>query len=435
MNEQDLKKIAERDRKRDYRLRLKQSKETGQVLIRKREENKPETIKPKSSYKKKNPNPVLEKLQKHKIDYDGIINLMRLNDDDKRDTIKLYIDRIDRLFRGLFRVYLNTNNLNLLEKENEINLYLDDTYNTYIIKDGKPIKGDKDRNTLETYRSYINAILVITDRLGLTDIKRKYVKKSLELNKMYINSTDTNVLSTHENNNWISWNEITKLTDKTLKTTLLNPQEKIVAIIYNHFIAPRRIKDYQHMKIIKYTTRNQIPKHTLNKANQDLTNNYMIVSSNGLIRRIVFNQYKTKDTYGQIIVGNEQNDPANNYFYLEPSLVKELQPLIIDKNDGDYLLVNPSNNELYTQPQLTQYVEQIFKKITTKNLTCNMLRKIFITDNIVNNPKLSIEIKRNIGKYMGHSIRVQETYNRVMDGLTNDEIHIIRKGQFGKGEE
>ena len=44
MNEQDLKKITERDRKRDYRLRLKQSKETGQVLIRKREENKPETI-------------------------------------------------------------------------------------------------------------------------------------------------------------------------------------------------------------------------------------------------------------------------------------------------------------------------------------------------------------------------------------------------------
>ena len=60
-----------------------------------------------------------------------------------------------------------------------------------------------------------------------------------------------------------------------------------------------------------------------------------------------------------------------------------------------------------------------------------MLRKIFITDNVINNPKLSIEIKENIGKFMGHSLKTQSTYNRVMDGLTNDEIHIIRKGQFG----
>ena len=412
----EIKLKYERERKADYRRRVKEAKQNGTILIRRRDENK--II------------PTTEKLQKHKIDYDDIINRMTLQENDKTETIKLYIDRIDRMFRGLFRIFFNPNNINLLDKENEIMLYLNDMYNTKDA-DGNPVKGDKDRNTLETYRSYINAIIVITDRFGLTDIKNKYINKSIELNKQYNKISKTNVLSTYETNNWISWNEINNLTDRVFNTTLLNENEKIISVLYTKLIAPRRIKDYQLMKIIKYTTRNSIPKHILKRANQDLTNNYMIVSSNNLVRRIVFNQYKTKDTYGQINVGTEQNNPDKNYFYLEPSLVKELQKLLTEKNDGDYLLTNPRNNQEFTQPELTTLVQQTFVKITNKDLTCNMLRKIFITDNVINNPKLSIEIKENIGKFMGHSLKTQSTYNRVMDGLTNDEIHIIRKGQFG----
>ena len=350
----EIKLKYERERKADYRRRVKEAKQNGTILIRRRDENK--II------------PTTEKLQKHKIDYDDIINRMTLQENDKTETIKLYIDRIDRMFRGLFRIFFNPNNINLLDKENEIMLYLNDMYNTKDA-DGNPVKGDKDRNTLETFRSYINAIIVITDRFGLTDIKNKYINKSIELNKQYNKISKTNVLSTYETNNWISWNEINNLTDRVFNTTLLNENEKIISVLYTKLIAPRRIKDYQLMKIIKYTTRNSIPKHILKRANQDLTNNYMIVSSNNLVRRIVFNQYKTKDTYGQIIVGNEQNNPDKNYFYLEPSLVKELQKLLTEKNDGDYLLTNPRNNQEFTQPELTTLVQQTFVKITNKDLT------------------------------------------------------------------
>lgn len=418
----ELRKKMERERKADYRQRKKLAETNNTIIIRKRN---PDNKKPK---------PTIEKLQKRKIDYDSIINLLTLKEEDTRDTIKLYIDRLDRLFRGLFRVYLSTDNLNLLDRENEIMLYLDDLYNTFTMKDGKPVKSDKDRNTQETIRSYINAIIVITDRLGLNNIKNKYIKKSTELNKHYNTVAKTNVLSTYETENWISWNDINRLTERSLKTNLLNDNEKIVAILYNKFISPRRIKDYQLMKIVKYNTRNAIPKHTLNRANQDLTNNYMIVSSNGLVRRITFNNYKTKNTYGQIIIGTEQNNPDKNYFYLEPSIVRELQPFLSNKNDGEYLLVNPRNNEPYTQPELTQLVQQTFKKITNKDLTCNMLRKIFITDNIINNPRLSTEVKENIAKFMGHSLTTQATYNRVIEPLNREDLHIIRRGQFGLGK-
>ena len=424
----------ERERKREYRLRKKIADTNGTVLVRLRKGAKsPVAV---SSYKNPNPNPILDKLQKKRIDYDGIILRLTLKEGDKIDTIKLYLDRIDRLYRALFRVYLNRNNINLLEKNDEIILFLDDTYNTYTTskKDGEPTKNDKDRGTLETMRSYINAILVITDRMGDITIKEKYKDISIKLNKQYQSATDSNIISIHEKEQWIHWNDITKLVDKSFKSNLLNNQEKIITILYSDFIAPRRIADYQHMKIIKYNTRNSIPKHILKKAEEDLTNNYMIVSSNNLVRRIVFNNYKTKNTYGQIIVGNEINkvDIDKNYFYLEPSIVKKLQHLITNKNDGDYLLTR-NDNEPYTQPELTQLVLNTFKKITNKQLTCNMLRKIFITEQIINNPKLSIETKRNMGKYMGHSIKVQETYNRVMDGINPNDIHLIRKAQFGLG--
>ena len=418
----EIKLKIDRERKADYRRRVKEAKDNGTILIRKRDENR--II------------PTTEKLQKKKIDYTSIINRMTLQEDDKTDTIKLYIDRIDRIFRGLFRLYINPNNINLLDKENEIMLYLDDMYNTFVMKDGKPVKGDKDRNTIETFRSYINAIIVITDRFGLTDIKNKYINKSTELNKHYNKISKTNVLSTYETNNWISWNEINNLTDRVYKTTLLNDNEKIITVLYTKLISPRRIKDYQLMKIIKYNTRNSIPKHTLKRAEEDKSNNYMIVSSNNLVRRITFNNYKTKSSYGQINVGTEQNNPDKNYFYLEPSIVKELQKLLTtsDKKDGDYLLTNPRNQEPYTQPELTTLVQQTFKKITNKDLTCNMLRKIFITDNVINNSKLSTHIKENIAKFMGHSLSTQATYNRVMEPLDDNDLHLIRSSQFGLGK-
>ena len=417
----EMKLKIDRERKADYRRRKKQANDTGTVLIRKRDDNR--SI------------PTTEKLQKKKIDYTSIINRMTLREDDKIDTIKLYIDRIDRLFRGLFRVFFNSNNINLLDKENEIMLYLDDMYNNFVMKDGKPVKTDKDRNTIETFRSYINAIIVILDRFGEENIKNKYTNKSTELNKHYNKISKTNVLSQYEKNNWISWNEINTLTDRVYNTNVLNENEKFITILYTKLIAPRRIKDYQLMKIIKYNTRNSIPKYVLKKAEEDLTNNYMIVSSNNLVRRITFNNYKTKSSYGQIIVGTEQNNPDKNYFFLEPSVVKDLQKLLTtsDKKDGDYLLTNTRNKEPFTQPELTTLVQQTFKKITNKDLTCNMLRKIFITENVINNPKLSVNIKENIGKFMGHSLNTQATYNRVVSGVSENDLHIIRRGQFGLG--
>lgn len=414
----EIRKKTERERKADYRRRKREAEQNKTVLVRKGTDNK-------------NPTP-----QKVQINYDAFFRLMTLTEDDNRDTIKLYIDRVDRLYRNLFKVYLSPDNIDLLDKYSEILLYLDDTYNTFVMKDGKPVKSEKDRNTLETYRSYVNAILVFTDRLGLNNIKNKYSSKSVELNKMYNDASKSNIISTHEQNNWVRWNDINTMTERALKTNnYLNDNEKIVAILYNKFIAPRRIKDYELMKIIKYNTKNAIPKYILKRAEDDKTNNYMIVSSNNLVRRITFNNYKTKNTYGQIVVGTEQNNPDLNYFYLEPSVVRELQLLLVNKRDGDYLLVNPNTDKPYTQPQLTQLVEQTFTKITTKKLTCNMLRKIFITDNITNNPRLSTKTKEDIAKFMGHSKNTQETYNRITEGLGNNQIHTIRKGLFGRGEE
>jgi hypothetical protein len=69
------------------------------------------------------------------------------------------------------------------------------------------------------------------------------------------------------------------------------------------------------------------------------------------------------------------------------------------------------------------------------NLGCNMLRKIYITDQIVNNPRLSIEVREDIGRFMGHSVKTQETYNRVIEGLNKGDLEVIRTMHFGLGDD
>ena len=403
-------------RKRDYRRRLKESQLSNKPLQRK--------ITNKEEFKS-------GKLQKHKINYEGILNILTLHEGDKIETIKLYIDRIDRLYRNLFNVLLTPTNLNLLDRTEEITLFLEDKYNTFKLENKKPIKSDKDRGTLETLRSYINGILTILDRMDNMTTKTKYIQISQELNELYREKVKGNEPTIHERNNWISWKILNKMIEKSLISTLLTPQEKLISILYTQLISPRRIMDYQFMKIKKYNSRHSTPKYILNECERDKNFNYIIVNSTGLIREVIFNVYKTKDEYGQIKIIKE---PTNNkkHFQLDNDFIKIMKPYLLCKNDGDFLLINPQTNEPFTQDKLSLFVSHTFKKITNKDMNCNLLRKIFITDNVINNPTLSTEIKEHMGVFMGHSIQTQGSYNRVMD--KSMYFNEIRKYQFGLGE-
>ena len=411
-SEADIKKTEdEKLRKRNYRIRLKESKDTGETLKRLKTTTDEQGIKV-TTY-------VTGTLQKHKINYESFISLLTLHEDDKISTIKVYIDRIDRLFRNLFKVHLTPDNLNLLNRTNEITTFLEENY--------KQNNTDKDRGTLETLRSYINAILTITDRLGELQIKNSYLEISTRLNRLYQEKTDSNERSHHERNNWISWKVLTKMVEKTLKTDLLTPQERVIAILYTFLISPRRIMDYQNMKMKKYMNNHKVPKYILKECESDPSFNYMIVNKAGNIRDIIFNQYKTRDSYGVIRVGVELDLENKQNFQLDNYVIKMLKPFLLTKNTGDYLLINPNTKQPYTQDKLSLYVGQVFKKITNKELNCNMLRKIFITDQIINNPTLSIAIKKRMSVFMGHSIGTQATYNRVLDPLKLEDFNKIRE--------
>ena len=400
---------TEKLRKRNYRLRLKEAKESGETLKRLKTTRDGEII-----Y-------INGKLQKHKIDYESFLRLLTLRPEDKIDTIKVYIDRIDRLYRNLFKVHLTPHNLTDLNKTDEITEFLEEHY-----KSGNN-KLEKEKGTLETLRSYINAILTITDRLGELQVKNTYLELSTRLKKLYEEKTNNNEPSEHERNNWISWKVLTKMVEKTLKTDLLTEQERVIAILYTLLISPRRIMDYQTMKIKKYNTNHKTPKYILKECENEPSFNYMIVNKTGLLREIIFNQYKTKDTYGTIRVGNDLDLNITTNYEIDYDIIKLLKPYLETKNNGDYLLINPYTHEPYTQDKLSLYVGQVFRKITNKELTCNLLRKIFITDNVVNNSKLSTTIKNKISIFMGHSLRTQATYNRVMEPLNPADFNNIRK--------
>ena len=407
--------VYERERQRLRRAANKKAKETGE---RKEYKRIPKEIREKEQI------PIITvayepKEKKFKpIDKVMLRSQLTLKDTDTTKSIDQYLDRINVLYKNLFNTTLQTDNFNLMDKSEEIIAYLEDKY-----------------NQKETIRTYINSIVAILIRVGYKEIADKYKSKSDELNALYTEVVKKNEKTTSEEDNWVSWKQILK--DTGDKFDELTDTQKLITILYTTLPSPRRIEDYRAMEIVWNKVRQKIPKTTINKC-KDKTKNYVIVSDY-LVHGFIFNVYKTAKTYGTIYLcdakfrenfGLDIND--KNVFDLSMNVKELLRPLVRDRRDGVLLL--DEKGRQFSQPDLSKAVQETFLKLTGKRLGCNMLRKIYITDQIVNNPKLSIKVREDIGRFMGHSIQLQSTYNRVMEGLSKSDMELIRTMHFGFGE-
>jgi hypothetical protein len=360
------------------------------------------------------------------IDKKMLRSQLTLKEGDTTKSIDQYLDRINVIYKNLFNTTLQSDNFNLLDRSEEIIAYLEDKYEP---KEGK--------DTKETIRTYINSIIAILNRVGYPEMANKYKSKSDELNALYAEVVKKNVKSKSEEDNWVSWNKILKDTGDNFE--MLTDTQKLIAILYTTLPSPRRIEDYRSMEIVWNKVRQKIPKATIEKC-KDKTKNYIIISDY-LVHGFIFNVYKTSKTYGTIYLCDDKfrenfglNKNDKNVFDLNMNVKELLRPLVRDRRSG-FLLLNENGNQ-FSQPDLSKAVQETFLLLTGKmNLGCNMLRKIYITDQIVNNPRLSIEVREDIGRFMGHSVKTQETYNRVIEGLNKGDLEVIRTMHFGLGDD
>jgi DNA-binding CsgD family transcriptional regulator len=371
------------------------------------------------------------------IDIPMLRSQLTLKEGDTMSSINSYLNRVNIIYKNLFDTTLQTDNFNLLGRSEEIIAYLEDKYEI-----------QADRETKETVRTYINSIIAILNRVGYQELARKYKNKADELNTLYNTQVKRNILTEKERENWMHWPDILKRVKAGLKRRDLTNTEKIILCLYAYLPAPRRIADYEHMIIVRDNTY----KDTLSKYVVDAVKykelNYMVVSGENFrqvgnrnnARALVFNKYKTQKSYGQIVIGDNAAlasipHEEKNFFNLPTGIGKfrsVIKPYLVGLEDGEFLL-QQENGMPFTQSLLTKFVEQTFLKVTGKYLTCNLLRKIFVTEQIMNNPALDIAVRENISRYMGHSMHVQSTYNRVVDGMRITDLEIIRTSHFGLG--
>ena len=154
---------------------------------------------------------------------------------------------------------------------------------------------------------------------------------------------------------------------------------------------PARIGNYLDCKVIRGSADN-LPS----------THNYIIIKDMETDPKFyfVFNKYKTVKSLGSQMFKVEN-----------PKLIAMLYRYFKYHNkDGEYFLM--SRGKELTQPNLTNILKRISQDLTDKNLSCNMLRHIYITHFLSENPTLRQKLE--IAGVMGQSYNVnqQELYNR-----------------------
>jgi len=154
---------------------------------------------------------------------------------------------------------------------------------------------------------------------------------------------------------------------------------------------PARIGNYLDCKVIRGAAEN-LP----------ATSNYIIIKNMGDNPSFyfVFNKFKTVKSLGsQMFKVENAKLTALLYRYFK-----------YHNKEGDYFLM--SRGKELTQPNLTNILKKVSQDITDKNLSCNMLRHIYVSHFLSENPTLRQKLE--IAGAMGQTYvpNQQDKYNR-----------------------
>lgn len=246
---------------------------------------------------------------------------------------------------------------------------------------------DKAYDNLQTKIGYISLATTLSSRSktkipeAITEKYRKYLKGLTDKHK---NELKKNRLNGKQESRFLHWSDLVS----SINLNGLNQNEFNVVKLYTK-VAPRRA-EYHLLKIIQ-------KKNKKSKLPTDKKFNYLVLNKNGQPIRLIFNNYKTSNTYGA------QSFDLND---------GELDGLDLSgKENGDFLFTGVSGKE-YSQPNFSALVSESFQKAMGTPLSINDLRHIFITG-YISNSKLSDAEKEKIAERMGHSLSTAMEYRKI----------------------
>ena len=265
------------------------------------------------------------------------------------------------------------------------NLDLFEPYKTFIKLHHKISERKKCIISKETIKSCLNAIIWILKETYEEEQIKNIIFEYKELVKHLRLSCIYDTYNQNRNNSKVPYWEIILKRKEDNKN---NEDKYLLSCLYT-LMPPRRIKDYSNMYYI--TTKNN--KKEKNK-------NYFCLKE----RCFIFNNYKTKKTYGEQII--KVNDEL--YKILEKYVEKK------NKKNGDILL--DINNDKY---------DNKIKRMLKDSLGCSVdnLRHSFISYTY-SKKLLSIQEIQNIADLMGHSIKTHLGYRKNFNNnpITYDSI-------------
>lgn len=297
--------------------------------------------------------------------------------------------------RGLSDISINTYLRNLKKLNND-----------QPIKDLKFLKNtdkileklkDYKENTKRNYLISIVGALSVFTKPTEKKLYKKYhdlmINKAVEIKE----NTNTNEMTEQQEKNWINWEQVLKRYDELTKEvhsfvknkTLTEQQYNILLywVILSLYVKHKvkRNKDYQLLYIVK--------KYIPEAMHQDKDKNYYDLSN----KEMIFNNYKTAKTYGQVRekVSDELVSILNTYLKHHPlynSKIEKPIPLLVHKDGSPLDKVNS--------------MTRILNKIFDKNIGSSMLRHIMLTDKYGN----MVEEQKKDALGMGHSVETQKEY-------------------------
>ena len=238
---------------------------------------------------------------------------------------------------------------------------------------------------LETRKTRINICVVLLRNNEYDEnLVKQYQEQLQNLRKQIMDNYEENKKSEKENDNWISWEDVLKVREKVKKSiqTPFDFQKYVIMCIYT-MLPPLR-NTYTDVKILHHS------RHVK-------TGNYLLITKK--TKRFIFHEYKTENCYGRI----------------ETLVPKDLSKVLdewLKINKSDNLLVSADMETPMSNNAFTQLLQKIFLKYTDKKIGTQMLRKIFISENV--DGKMNFKNKKRIARKMHHSFITQQCiYNKL----------------------
>jgi len=257
-----------------------------------------------------------------------------------------------------------------------------------------------------TQKNFYSAILSCTQ-----DYKtKKTYRKAIDYYERKFKTTSDTIkaeLQTHKKSetqeaNWITWPEVIKVRDALEeKVSKIDVSGSVIEEDYNTilsnvilalytYIQPRRNKDFMYMKLAYFSNVLDLPK----------TNNYYDIQK----QRLVFNEYKTDNKYGQQIIDISGNTGLITALdiYLKVHRTKIPQ----EANNYMFVLLLKFGGEEFKQDyDITRNLNKTFGK----NVAATMLRHIYITHEHGG----TLLKREQDAKNMAHSLSTQLEYIKI----------------------